>query len=114
MHHHAQPAAGFSRLNQTVGVRAMQTAFQTMKYDQPGFVFRLLRFFAPRQIHEIAVGGIQSLPDRGELQPSAQYSRQHRLQMGITCASHWPEMARRLIAVSQFCRCNFSHSSVSV
>lgn len=55
MHHHAQPAALHRRVDQTMGVRAVQTAFQAVKNDEARLMARLVRVFAPGQIDKIAV-----------------------------------------------------------
>ncbi|MNJ79368.1 hypothetical protein D3C77_773680 [compost metagenome] len=47
MHHHAEPATLFCRVNQAVGIRAVETAFQTVKQHQTRFMFSLFRIFAP-------------------------------------------------------------------
>ena len=61
MHHHAQPAALHRRVDQTMGVRAVQASFETMKDDEARLMARLVRVFAPGQIDKIAVRQLKAL-----------------------------------------------------
>ncbi len=65
MHNHAQPAALHRRMDQTMGVRAVQASFETMKDDEARLMARLMRVFAPGQIDKIAVWQPQGAASAG-------------------------------------------------
>ena len=111
MHDYAKPAALHRRVDQSMGIRAVQTPFQTMKDDEARLVARLVRVFAPGEIDKIAVWQLKALPVRGKAQFTADQPRQHGLQMTIAHAAHGMELTRIVFGGRHVCGDDFNHST---